>query len=261
MTVSEIRKSVEWKDLTKLDTKGKFIENSLNYPWLIISFLFAYQELYIIAIPFSVLFFLATLRQVHNGIHNSLGLNKTLTRVSMLLNSVFMSVSTSAIMFNHIRHHKYNLSKKDLEGKPATMKWYEALVFGPVFMVNLHLNTIRYGNRTYRSRLIIESIFIFVVFSMVIYYDIRFLMYHMIVMALGEGLMAFFAVWSVHHDTLDNPEFARTQRGGGWKNLISMGMFYHLEHHIFPTVPTHNLNKLSKRLDKKFPDIEKRNVF
>lgn len=261
MTPSEIRNSVNWKDLLKLNKKGILIENTLNFPWLIISLILAYFEFYIIAFPFSVLFFLATLRQVHNGIHQSLGLGKKWTRFSLFLNSIFMSVSTSAIKFNHLQHHKYNLSEKDYEGKPATMKWFQALLYGPIFMVNLHLNTIKFGNKKYRINLFLETIGIIVIFSIIVYFKIKFLIYHMIVMALGEGLMAFFAVWSVHHDTLENPEFARTQRGDSWKNLMSMGMFYHLEHHLFPAVPTHNLKELSKRLDKKFPLLEKKNVF
>jgi hypothetical protein len=30
-------------------------------------------------------------------------------------------------------------------------------------------------------------------------------------MIIGEFLMAFFAVWTVHHDTHESPELARTQ--------------------------------------------------
>ncbi len=125
-------------------------------------------------------------------------------------------------------------------------------------MVKLHLNTIKFGNKKYKLDLFFETISIIVIFSIVVYFNIKFLIYHMIIMALGEGLMAFFAVWTVHHDTLDNPEFARTQRGNNWKNLISMGMFYHLEHHLFPAVPTHNLKKLSERIDKEFPYLKKK---
>lgn len=76
----------------------------------------------------------------------------------------------------------------------------------------------------------------------------------------GEFLMAFFAVWTVHHDTTDSPELARTQRSR-WKNAITFSMFYHLEHHLFPAVPTIKLPELAKRIDSALPDLEKRTTF
>ena len=91
-------------------------------------------------------------------------------------------------------------------------------------------------------------------------HNIHFLIYHIIVMVIGELLMAFFAVWSVHHDTHENPELARTQRTG-WKNKITFSMFYHLEHHLFPAVPTIKLPELAKRIDEAIPEVEKKSTF
>ena len=261
MTINEIRENIEWKDLRELSLKGKFIENSFNIPWLMISLTLAYYEYYLIAIPFSAIYFMTTLRQVHNGIHNSLGLNKKWTRFSLLLNSILMSVSTSAIKFNHMRHHKYNLSEEDYEGVTATMKWYKAIIYGPVFMFNLHLKTIQNGNMTYKRQLLIDTLCIIAFVFSVFYFNLTFLKYHITFMMFCEGLMAFFAVWTVHHDTEENPEFARTQRGSGWKNFITVGMFHHLEHHLFPAIPTYNLSKISRRLDEKFPNLTKKQVF
>lgn len=72
--------------------------------------------------------------------------------------------------------------------------------------------------------------------------------------------MAFFAVWTVHHDTSENPLMARTQ-STIWKNWITFGMFYHLEHHLFPAVPTIKMPELSKRIDEAIPDLEKKQTF
>jgi hypothetical protein len=69
-------------------------------------------------------------------------------------------------------------------------------------------------------------------------------------------MMAFFAVWTVHHDTAANPGIARTQRGG-WKNKITFSMFYHL----FPAVPTIKRPELPKRMDNVIPGLEKKQTF
>ncbi|WP_265733416.1 fatty acid desaturase [Acinetobacter sp. ANC 4648] len=43
--------------------------------------------------------------------------------------------------------------------------------------------------------------------------------------------------------------------------MITYNMFYHVEHHLFPAVPTCNLHVLAKRLDEYDPSVEIRAVF
>jgi len=260
MTHQEILRKVAWKDLRHLSLKEMLIENNLTIPWFAISLTLAYFGYYIFALPFSAFFFLTALRQVHNGFHNSLGTNKFLTWLSLYLNSIFMMVSIHAVKFNHIRHHKYCLSEEDYEGKSAGMTWYGAILYGPVHMFLIHKVTLQKGNRDYKRNVIIELLSIAAVAFLVFYFQIHWLMYPIIVMVIGEFLMAFFAVWTVHHHTHDHPELARTQRTG-WKNKITFSMFYHLEHHLFPAVPTIKLPELAKRIDEVMPEIEKKQTF
>jgi fatty acid desaturase len=260
MTHQEILKKVEWKDLKNLSIKEMLIENNLTIPWFVISLTLAYFKFYIFALPFSALFFLTGLRQVHNGFHSSLGTNKFLTWLSLYINSIFMMVSIHAVKFNHIRHHKYCLGDEDYEGKSAGMTWYGAILYGPVHIFLIHKVTLQLGNKNYKRNVLLELLSIALVTFLVFYFQVHFLIYHVIVMIIGEFLMAFFAVWTVHHDTHENPELARTQRTG-WKNKITFSMFYHLEHHLFPAVPTIKLPELSKRIDEMLPEIEKKNTF
>lgn len=260
MTHSEVLKKVQWKDLKHLSVKEMLIENNLTIPWFLLSVTLAYFGYYIIALPFSAFFFLTALRQVHNGFHNSLGTNKFLTWFTLFSNSVLMMASIHAVKFNHIRHHKYCLAEEDYEGKSAGMTWYGAILYGPIHMFLIHKKTLELGNRKYKRNVLIELAAIAVFASLVFYFQIHFLMYHIIVMLIGEFLMAFFAVWTVHHDTEEHPELARTQRGG-WKNKITFSMFYHLEHHLFPAVPTIKLPELAKRIDEVLPELEKKTTF
>jgi len=78
-------------------------------------------------------------------------------------------------------------------------------------------------------------------------------------MLAGEALSAFFAVWLVHHHC-DEEVFARTQRRG-WKNFLTYNMFFHLEHHLFPAVPTIKLPELARRLDQAVPGLPKKEVY
>jgi len=259
MSHREIVNSVQWKDLVKLSTKEMLIENNITIPWLASSLVLAYMGLYWLAVPCSVFFFLTGLRQVHNGFHNSLGTNKHLTRLTLYLNSILMMTSIHAVQFNHLRHHKYCLQDEDYEGKSAKMKWYQAIFYGPIHVFNIHWVTYTHGTTKDRRRVTIELLSILVFVSVAFYFQLDFLIYHIAFMLLGEFLSGFFAVWTVHHD-LEDHEIARTQRTG-WKNFATYSMFYHLEHHLFPAVPTIKLKELSKRIDKKMPDLSKKQTF
>lgn len=260
MTHQEILRAVAWKDLKQLSVKELLIENNLTIPWFVLSLTFAWFGYYWIALPFSGFFFLTALRQVHNGFHHSLGTNRFLTWLSLYVNSIFMFVSIHAIRFNHIRHHKYCLSEEDYEGKSAGMTWYGAILYGPVHVFLIHKVALQLGTRKDRRNVLLELGSVAVLLTLTIWFQWHVLLYHMSVMIAGEFLMAFFAVWTVHHDTHDTPELARTQRGT-WKNKVTFSMFYHLEHHLFPAVPTIKLPELARRIDAALPEIEKKQTF
>ncbi|MBL7704522.1 MAG: fatty acid desaturase [Taibaiella sp.] len=260
MNQHEIIQSVKWQDLKRLSVKEMLIENNISLPWLFLSLGLAWYEYYIFALLFSAFFFLTALRQVHNGFHNSLGTHKWLTWFSLVSNSVLMLVSIHAVKFNHLRHHKYCLQDEDIEGKSAHMSWYGAILYGPIHIFLVHKITWQKGNRKYRRNMLLELFLIALFIGTVFYFEITFLEYHILVMFTGELLSAFFAVWTVHHDTHEHPELARTQRSG-WKNKITFSMFYHLEHHLFPAVPTIKLPELARRIDAACPEIEKKETF
>ena len=58
----------------------------------------------------------------------------------------------------------------------------------------------------------------------------------------------------------DHVYMARTVRNE-FKRVVTYNMFYHVEHHLFPSVPTRRLHILAKRLDEHDPTVEIRHVF
>lgn len=260
MIEQELIQQIEWRDLRKLSFAEMLIENNITIPWLVVSLTLAYFENYFLALPFSAFFFLAALRQVHNGFHNSLGTNRFLTSLSLYLNSILLMSSIHAVKFNHLRHHKYCLTDQDYEGKSAKMKWYQAILYGPVHIFLLHKTAFQLGNSRTRRKIKLEMFSVSVFVLIAVYLRANFLIYHIIAMVIGEFLTAFFAVWTVHHDTEETPHLARTQRTF-WKNKLTLNMFYHLEHHLFPAVPTIKLPELAKRIDDAIPELNKKQTF
>jgi len=139
------------------------------------------------------------------------------------------------------------------------MPAWKAILYGPVYIFSQHKAALLSGNKKILRNVIFELIAIGVFITIICVFNIRFLKYHLIVMAIGECMTSFFAVWTVHHDC-DEEVFARTQRSG-WKNFFTYQMFYHLEHHLFPKVPTSKLPELARRLDEALPEVNKKDVF
>ncbi len=45
------------------------------------------------------------------------------------------------------------------------------------------------------------------------------------------------------------------------KSAVVFDMFHHLEHHLYPRVPTCRLPRLAERLDRTVPDLARKEVF
>lgn len=84
--------------------------------------------------------------------------------------------------------------------------------------------------------------------------------YHVTAMLAGQCLTAFFAVWTVHHDCDRYHFIARTVRSRV-KNVMTLSMFFHVEHHLFPGVPTCRLDVVAQRLDAAAPELSGMRVF
>ncbi|MBN9379765.1 MAG: fatty acid desaturase [Chitinophagaceae bacterium] len=249
-------KSIQWKDLTHLSQLEMIIENSITLPWLLISCLLAWYHYYLFALPFSFLFFLTGLRQVHNGFHHTLGTSRFLTHVTLLTNSVLMLTAMHAVRYNHLRHHKYCLQESDVEGSWAHMPAWKAILYGPLFIIRQHSAALHSKERLF-IWLELTAITAFIIIAFVL--PVSFLRYHVLAMLTGELFSGFFAVWTVHHDC-DEEMFARSL-SRRWKNRLTYNMFYHLEHHLFPGVPTIKLPVLAARIRAALPDITFKEVF
>ncbi|WP_353170459.1 fatty acid desaturase family protein [Acinetobacter rudis] len=260
-THHQILQQVEWRDLLQLNTWDRISELLISSPWLITSCFFAYKSWYLLALFCSFMFFLTGLRQVHNAFHFALGINKKLTHYFMFLLSMLMLGSMHAVQINHLRHHQYCMTEEDIEAKSAQMSWWQAFLFGPIFPILLHKKALEVASKTQKRWIIAELIGNAIVLILIfVVLDITWLKYHALVMLVGQCMTAFFAVWTVHHDTEDHVYMARTLRHE-LKRLMTYNMFLHVEHHLFPAVPTRKLHILSKRLDRYDPSVEIRKVF
>jgi fatty acid desaturase len=254
-------RAVEWKDLLFLSKYEVVKELLISLPWLALSIYLAYYKLYFFALACSFIFFLTGLRQVHNAFHYALGIPRFATEIAIFILSNLMLGSMHAVQITHLEHHKYCLDEKDVEAASAKLSGLKAILVGPLFPIRLHLRALSVAKRKQKlwiySELLATVLLLILAFG---YLNIPVLKYHFIAMLIGQCLTSFFAVWTVHHDCDRYYYIARTLRGGV-KNFISFNMFFHVEHHLYPKVPTCHLPKLATRLDALAPELKEKQVF
>jgi fatty acid desaturase len=233
----------------------------LYVPWLLVSWVLAHHGYWYLALPFSFIFFLCGLRVVHNAYHYAMGLPRWATEWVMFILSVLMLSAMHALQQTHLHHHKHCMDEDDVEAASARMEGWRAIVYGPRFYIMIQKKGIELANPRqlrwiwgeYATMAVWVSLALFVL-------DVPAMKYHVYAMLVGQCLTAFFAVWTVHHDCDRSHFIARTLRNP-IKSFIAFDMFYHLEHHLYPKVPTCHLGALSRRLDAAAPELQQKQVF
>lgn len=260
---------VKWQDLRSL-TRGQIAYNViLPYPFLLLSWWFASQSWYVLACGASYLFFAAAFRQAHDGYHHSLGTGKRTTTGILLLLSVLLITSLHSIRATHMEHHRNPLGDSDIEGSLAKVSWWQAMLGGVTYRLSIYRQGLRLSSRRNQRNaylefgliaLVIATALVLSVFPIAvpaIAMSAQVLMYHILTMMLANASVGIIAVWGVHHDC--DETVARTERNP-LVNLLTFNLLYHVEHHLFPAVPSNHLPQLAKRLDAAAPHLTKAHV-
>lgn len=248
-------RAVAWRDLLHLTWRDKLWELTLPIPWLILSLAFYHWGYWCFGAVCSFYVFLTGLRLSHGAQHYSIGTPRVSQDIALLILSVLMLCSMHAVQVSHMHHHRHCLDDDDAEGSTARLRWWQAILIGPLFLLRLHITAWRLGSRSQRTWIIAELLGLQLVILLAASAALAHaLQWHVAAMLVGESLTGFFAVWTVHHGCDSTGLFARTQRGR-WINRLCYSMFYHAEHHLFPLVPTCHVSRLAARLDTATPDL------
>lgn len=243
--------NIEWQDLRLLKPTETVYNIFLSLLFLLLSWWSAWQGWWLLALVATFFFFTAALRQAHDCYHRTLGVSKVATELMLFLLSITMLCSTHAIRHTHLNHHRDPLGDSDVEGNWARLPWYQAILGGGLFSIAIQWFGLTHGSRRNRMLVGFDLLLIFAVIATAFITMHPVLMYHVLVMILANTMVGFFAVWSVHHGC-DDMVYARSERHP-LINVLTFNLLYHIEHHLFPAVPTNHLPRLAKRLDAVAP--------
>jgi beta-carotene hydroxylase len=234
--------------------------SALRRLWVLsrpILFLIAYVLVVIFGSPWAGIplllgLFVANICAAPDVVHNCFRLSKHSTHWLLSLYGIIVMQSGHSFRITHLSHHAMFPSKEDPEGDAATMTLWQSLLMGPTYVQKLWLWSMKRmrKNQTEQRWMIFEAILgVLLIVGAVaaIPYTLAPIIY-VVVMTLGAWLYPLITAYFPHqHPGEDAVHQARSLHG----NIIpwlTLGLGYHLEHHLYPRVPAHNMRKLSKRL-------------
>jgi len=197
--------------------------------------------------------FVAVVTVTHDVVHRSLGLGRSGTEWALFLLGLVLMESGHAYRITHLQHHRLFPSREDPEGYPAKLSFLGAVLYGPVFLVRLWWWAYRRtrGDRRQRTWLLVEAgVPVVALAAGAALTPVTAAPLGYVVMAIvGSWVYPLLTVYLPHHDYGDTPLTQTRTLRGRVVPAVFLELTYHLEHHLYPQVPSHRLAELARRLD------------
>ncbi|MFI0408552.1 fatty acid desaturase family protein [Actinomadura sp. 3N508] len=192
--------------------------------------------------------FVAVVTATHDVVHRSLGLGRRATESALFLLGAVLLESGHAYRTTHLQHHRTFPSDDDPEGYPADLSALGAILYGPVFLARLWWWAYGRSRAGQRLWLLAEAALPFAAVAAGVAWS-RGLLAYAVMMIVGSWVYPLLTVHLPHRHYGDTPlTQTRTLRGRVVPALF-LELTYHLEHHLYPQVPSHHLARLARRLD------------
>jgi beta-carotene hydroxylase len=207
--------------------------------------------------PFAVfLVFVAVVAVTHDVVHRNLGLSRRQAEWALFATGALLLESGHAYRVTHLRHHAVFPGPDDPEGDPARMSLCQSILHGPLFLPRLWCwawNK-QQGNPRQRAWLLAEAFFAisFVGLACVATrWSLGPLIYAILAWT-GSWVYPLLTVHLPHRHYGDSPLTQTHTLRGIIIPALFLELTYHLEHHLYPQVPSHHLPELSRRLSSFF---------
>jgi beta-carotene hydroxylase len=196
--------------------------------------------------------FVAIVTSAHDAVHGSLGLSKRATEWALFALGCLVLESGHAYRLTHLRHHKVFPGPDDPEGEPSRMTLWQSIAHGPSYLVRLFVWAWQRG--VDRPWLFAEAAWMLsvTVLSLVL---ARFTLWPLCYVAMvlaGSWSYPLLTSHLPHKDYGDSPLTQTHTLRGRIIPALFLELTFHLEHHLYPRVPTHKLHELSRRLEPYF---------
>jgi fatty acid desaturase len=183
-------------------------------------------------------------------VHRSIGLGGRGTEWALFLCGLTLLESGHAYRATHLQHHRRFPLDDDPEGYPAKISAVGAVLYGPVFLARLWWWAFRRvkGDRAW---LVAEAsaLPMATAAGVLLWPRTPALLGYVVMAVVGSWVYPLLTVHLPHDQHGDSPLTQTRTIRGRVLPAVFLELTYHLEHHLYPQVPSHHLAELGRRLD------------
>jgi C-3',4' desaturase CrtD len=211
---------------------------------------FAALGLWPCAVLMIMLLFITIVAAAHDLVHQSLGLPHRCNEIMLSLIGMLVLESGHAYKASHLQHHRRFPHDDDPEGDPARMSFVRALLEGPIFLFRLWLWAWRRAPRE-RGWLALEAGWFLTVIAAggALWFTMPALLIYAALTMMGSWVYPVATVHLPHNIRGRNALFQTYTLRGRLIPKVFLELTYHLEHHLYPAVPSHHYAELARRLE------------
>jgi fatty acid desaturase len=193
--------------------------------------------------------FVAVVTVTHDVVHRTIGLPDRATDWALFAMGLVLLESGHAYQATHAQHHRLFPHPDDPEGYPASLSMIGAICYGPVFLARLWWWSYRRGRD--RRWLLAEAAapIAALIGGVLAWPRAPGVLVYAVMAITGSWVYPLLTVYLPHHDYGHTPLTQTRTLRGRVIPAIFLELTYHLEHHLYPQVPSHQLPELARRLE------------
>lgn len=197
------------------------------------------------------LMFITYVSTSHDLLHRTLGLPRWANESFLALVEMLALRSGHAFRLTHLCHHRHFPDDDDIEGHAAKLPLWRALLTGVGHQCRLFIWAWPRARKDEKRWMMVEALWAatVVVASVWLLPSTPVLFVYVLLVTVSSWLYPVATVWIPHRAEADHVLFQTRALRGRLVPELFLQHTYHLEHHLYPSVPSFNWQKLALRLD------------
>jgi beta-carotene hydroxylase len=238
-------------DLLRVPRWRRLLTLALPFLWCGAYFGFAAMGWWTLAVFAVVALSFVTYGSIsHDLVHRNLGLPRVVNDVLLSLVELLALRSGHAYQAAHLHHHARYPHPDDIESTAARRSWLGALAEGLVFQFRIWWWALRHAKHA-RVCVVGEgaACLALACLAAALVPVSPILPVYVALVTMGSWVIPLVTSY-LPHDPEATDELSRTRAFRGVvASVAALEHLYHLEHHLYPSVPHHNWPSLARRLD------------
>jgi beta-carotene hydroxylase len=246
-------------DLLRVDRLRVLLSLCLPFLWCGAYWVFAWWDWWTAAVFALVALSFVTYGSVsHDLVHRSLGLPRWANDLLLCVIELLALRSGHAYRAAHLHHHARYPHADDIEATASRRSWIGALAEGITFQARIWLWAIGHAPGD-RAWIVGEGVacLLLAVLAATSWLVTPVFVVYAVLMVMGSWVIPLVTSFVPHNPSADGELFQTRAFRGVIASAVALGHLYHLEHHLYPSVPHHHWPELARRLD---PYLERAGV-